>query len=195
MENNFIKFIKDPTVELFLAARADIISHEHYNPYGNHLNELTDLLDAEKYQEAIDLDDINLIMSPRAHLYKSFAQKELNNENLAELEGMIAHLIMDGIEMTGNGTFENPYLVTSVSDERDMLARWDEQFASQSLKHSGDRSFDIITTISGKEIYFDITDCYQRLAKVRPQGTSDLIQMMEQLTNNRPTKKWWQFWK
>lgn len=196
MKNYLAKFIEEPTKENFLLLRNDIVSDENYNPYSKDWDQLTDLLDAEKYEEAIEFSTVNLFLSPRAHLYKQYAYEKLGNQNYADIEGMIAHRIMDGIEMTGDGTIENPYLVTSIIDESDMLMRWDENFFSQSLKHSNNKSFDIITTVSGKEYYFDITDCYKSLEKNRGSNNRiDLMKEIETLLEEKPTKKWWEFWK
>lgn len=196
MKTKFANFIEHPTKENFLELRNEVINHEDYNPYSNDWNQLTDLLDAERFEEAIEFNTVNLLLSPRAHLYKQYALEKLGNQQHAGIEGMIAHYLMDGIEMTGNGSIESPYLVTSVTDERDMLMRWDEEFASQALTHSNNQSFDIITTASGKEYYFDITDCYRSLQKQDGSNNqTDLMKEIETLLGTKSAKKWWEFWK
>lgn len=170
MENDFFKFITEPSKENFLASRAVVVNHEDYNPYADDIHELQELLDKEMYKEAGEFSTINLILSPRAHLYKRYAFEKLGQERDAEMEHILAVSIMEGIEMTGDGTLENPYIVTRIADERDLLMLLDEEFAGQALSHQNDKTYDIISTVSGKSIYFDITDCYARLGALHATG-------------------------
>lgn len=79
-----------------------------------------------------------------------------------------------------------------MSDERDMLAYLDETFASQSLVAENNRFYDLITTQSGKRIYFDITTSYTKMQNLVDDGEMDLSFLTDEPVNE---KKWWQFWK
>ena len=196
MENDFFKFIVEPSKENFLAARDTVVRHPDYEPYSDDLDVLEKLLDDGKYEEAAKFNNINLFLSARAHLYKKYANEKLGNEKDAKMEHILAMGIIDGIEMTGDGTLENPYWVLRVSDERDLMLLLEENFASQALSHQNGRSYDIITTVSGKTIYFDITDCYNRMTATYGSGKgSTVMQELEKMANKPSAKKWWQFWK
>jgi hypothetical protein len=85
-----------------------------------------------------------------------------------------------------------PYLITRMSDERDLLTYLNEEFASQSLVTENNRFYDLITTQSGNRIYFDITTSYTSMQNLVDDGKMDLSFLSEEPVNE---KKWWQFWK
>lgn len=172
----FFKFIVESTKENFLKSRESVITHEKYNAYSNDFEVLSKLMEQEKYEEVIAYNEINSLLSPLAHLVKRQAFLQMGEEKQAELELIAAQKILECIELTGEGTLENPYLITNILDERDFLGFLGERFASQVLIQNKEKSYDLITTESGKEIYFDITDAFAKLEKAKP------------------AKKWWKIW-
>ena len=69
MADNFLDFVMNPSREAFLASRGAVVNHEEYNPYSDDTSNLKDLLDAEKYDEVIAYNNINILLSPQgAHL-------------------------------------------------------------------------------------------------------------------------------
>ena len=93
----------------------------------------------------------------------SFVAKKMGNEMAEKLEGFLASAFCQGIIETGDGTKESPYLVTRTSDEYDVLAFLQLEFAGQSLLESEGRAFDLVKCNDGTEIWFDISDCYKKL--------------------------------
>ena len=77
---------------------------------------------------------------------------------------------MEGISLTGDGSDQNPYMITQISDERDFLMFLQEEFGSQQLDELEDRILDKIQCKSGKEVYFDITKAYLRLQELTDKG-------------------------
>jgi hypothetical protein len=108
---------------------------------------------------------------------------------------MLAQKIMEGISLTGDGTKKNPYIVSRVSDERDMLLYFQEEFMSQALIKDENKVYDLVKCQSGKELYFDITTPYSKLQKLMHSDTfeSPIQKMMDE--QEVPKKKWWEFWK
>lgn len=204
MTDEFLNFFKDPTQENFLKARNYVITHEEYNPYSDDISKLQELLEVANYEKVLHYNNINVIMSPRAHLYKKYAATQLGNEKDASSEFFLAHRILEGILLTGDGSKEHPYVVLRVSDERDVLSFISEEFESQSLVKE-ERIYDLITTKSGKTIYFDITDSYNTIASF---GMNDMLRSLgvdlededddsnenTLSPNEKPAKKWWKFW-
>jgi hypothetical protein len=195
MDKDFFSFVTDTTKENFLAARAKVLADGEYDPYSDDLAKLEKLLDEGKWEEVAATGDINTLLSPRAHLIKQFACSKLDRADAAKAELILAHKILEGIDLTGDGTADYPYIITRVSDERDFLQYIDEQFAGQGLVDMGGKKMDVIRTAAGREIYFDITDCFSRMQVLMGQGRHGLEQLLGKPTNARPTKKWWQFWK
>lgn len=196
MMDTFFQFITDTTKENFMSSQQIVFKNNGYNPYSKDIDTIKDLLDKSCFQEAIDFDNINTLLSPRAHLYKHFALKKMGKEKNAQAELILAQKIMESISLTGDGSKEHPYIVTRISDERDMLMYFEESFGSQKLSHNQDRSFDIISCKSGKDIWFDITTPYSAMKAKLNKGIAEKKTVQNQKSNNMSSvKKWWEFWK
>lgn len=201
MTDDFFDFLTEPTKEAFLKARNYVIEHEEYNPYSDDTSTIQDLLQKEAFEDVLKYTNINVILSPRVHLMKKYAATQLGREKDATSEYFLGHRILEGIESTGDGSKENPYLVLRVSDERDFLGFIGEEFKSQALVKE-DKTYDLITTQSGKSIYFDITDSYKKIASF---SFSDMLNSLgddeedegfqeEKVVVKEKKKKWWKFW-
>ncbi len=201
MTDDFFDFLTEPTKEAFLKARNYVIEHEEYNPYSDDTSTIQDLLQKEAFEDVLKYTNINVILSPRVHLMKKYAATQLGREKDATSEYFLGHRILEGIESTGDGSKENPYLVLRVSDERDFLGFIGEEFKSQALVKE-DKTYDLITTQSGKSIYFDITDSYKKIASF---SFSDMLNSLgddeaeediqeEKVETIEKKKKWWKFW-
>lgn len=199
MTDDFYAFLKEPTKENFLKAHSYIAQHEDYNPYSNDLNQMEDLLEKNEFQKALDYANINVMLSPRAHLMKKYAATQLENEEAANAEYFLAMRILEGIESTGDGSKEHPYLVLRVNDEGDLLSYLEEEYQVQQLIQE-DIIYDAITTKSGKTIYFDITNCYQKMNTFSMDDFLNNLGISEEdfdenvVTTSEKKKKWWQFW-
>ncbi len=201
MTDDFFDFLTEPTKEAFLKARNYVIEHEEYDPYSDDTSTLQNLLQKEAFEDVLKYTNINVILSPRVHLMKKYAATQLGREKDATSEYFLGHRILEGIESTGDGSKENPYLVLRVSDERDFLGFIGEEFKSQALVKE-DKTYDLITTQSGKSIYFDITDSYKKIASF---SFSDMLNSLgddeaeegiqeEKVETIEKKKKWWKFW-
>ncbi len=188
---NVFEFLADPTKETFLKCRELVIRDPEYDPYSEDLETMQDLLNTGKFEEVIKYVNINILLSPRAHIYKYFAYKELGDEKGRSIEMTIAQIIFECLEKTGAGTKESPYMITRISDERDLVRHHlDKQDVSQTLVKDGDKIMDVLTLDDGTPLYFDIKDPYQRLA-------FSFSKRNEQAENKEDgksqKKKWWKF--
>jgi hypothetical protein len=166
MTGDFFKFISETTKENFMRSQKAVQMSDDYDPYSEDLKKMTKLLDENKLEETVAFNTVNIILSPRAHLYKSFALEQLGRAEEAKSETILAQKIMEGISITGYGTLRYPYFITQISDERDFLMYLKEEFVSQELMSGDNVVFDKITCKSGKMVYFDITIPYLRLQKL-----------------------------
>jgi hypothetical protein len=162
----FDAFIRKPSRETFMAARAAVIASESYDPYGRSLENAAALLEAKKFPEFIDevpklLPDH--LLSPRLHIMASYAWRELGDEDGMRYEMGLAHLCIEGILKTGDGSRVNPYLVLRVSDEYDALGALRKTLTRQSLLKSEGKSIDAIDCSDGSVVNFDITDMFNKL--------------------------------
>lgn len=204
MTDDFFDFLQEPTLENFSKARMHVVEDKNYSPYSDDIKNLESLLQKEAYEEALAANNINLILSPRAHMIKKYAAKQLGNEKAEQAEFFLAHRILEGIQATGDGSKEQPYKVLRVEDERDFLGFIGETLKMQSLIKE-EKTYDLITTESGKSIYFDITECYLKVASFSFEDMLDSLGIDEELKDDSDEnnvsippkaykKKWWKFW-
>jgi hypothetical protein len=184
------EFLADPTKETFLKCRELVINDPEYDPYSEDLENIQNLLNKGIFEEVIQYVNVNILLSPRAHIYKYFAYKELGDEKGRSIEMTIAQIIFECLERTGDGTKESPYMITRISDERDLVRHHlNKQDVSQNLVKDGDKIMDVLTLDDGTQLYFDIKDPYQRLAF----SFSKRNEQAESKDEEKPHKKWWKF--
>jgi len=184
------EFLADPTKETFLKCRELVINDPEYDPYSEDLENIQNLLNKGIFEEVIQYVNVNILLSPRAHIYKYFAYKELGDEKGRSIEMTIAQIIFECLERTGDGTKESPYMITRISDERDLVRHHlNKQDVSQNLVKDGDKIMDVLTLDDGTQLYFDIKDPYQRLAF----SFSKRNERAESKDEEKPHKKWWKF--
>ena len=164
----FAVFAADSKSESFEKVRAALVACADYDPYSTDLDDIVELVEQEKFDEAktaLAKPPQNLLLSPRFHWQAAVIADKTGSADEAVVEFKKQQACLTGILSTGNGTEERPYLVTRVDDEYDLLRHLNKQMTRQSLRHRNERSFDVIDTADGQEIWFDITDVFATLAK------------------------------
>ena len=165
-QDPFDAFIRNPTRETFAAVRSAVIKDKSYNPYGDSLESAAAMLEQAKFQDFLDHVPHLLpehLLSPRLHMMASFAWRELGDEEGTKFEMSLAHLCIEGILKSGDGSHANPYPVLRVSDEYDVLGALGKKLVKQSLLKSDGKSVDAIDCEDGSVIHFDITDMFAAL--------------------------------
>jgi hypothetical protein len=166
-DDQFLAFLKEPSYENFVRVRNLVLAHPSYDPYGNQLNEAMKLLDASDWQGFIDEGRKlipNYLLSPRFHLARSFALKQMKDEDTAEMEAAMYVCCTEGIRSTGDGSEDKPWLVMRTLDEYDMLEQMGKKSAGQSLHKKDGKSLDRIQCEDGSAYWFDISDAFKKLA-------------------------------
>ena len=164
----FATFFADPGRESFERARAALVASTEYDPYSADLDDIGELVEQEKFDEAktaIAKSERNLLLSPLFHWHATVVADKTGQDNEAVAEFKKQQACLTGILATGDGSEERPYLVTRVSDEYDVLRHLKQRSASQGLMRSGEKRFDVLDTTDGQEIWFDVTDAFQTIAK------------------------------
>lgn len=168
MKDQLLGFLNQPNRETYLALRAQLLASEKYQPYSDEVRSAEQLCDEGKFEEAVQtLEEVmpNLLLSPSAHRLLAFLYSKLENKDKEEAAWVMADVCLLGLLATGEGTEEQPYLVTRVSDEYDVLEHLGKSMGLQALVVKDERRFDVITCHDGSECWFEITEPYQRLAK------------------------------
>lgn len=167
MKDTFLEYLQKPTLAKFLAVRKLVLEHPTYEPYSEELEDLDELVDAEDYEGLLmRLPGVlpNLMLSPRLHLMLAYTHRRLGDSQSADMESAVARACIEGILMTGRGNAKEPWLVLRTSDEYDVLMFIDKRMEQQELIEREGRALDHLTCADGKELWFDITDAYARLA-------------------------------
>lgn len=164
----FDVYMSDPSAVNYDLLRQSFINSPGYSPYDSDLEDVYAFLDEGKFTSA--LNNLmammpNWFLNPNAHVLAGFLHHKLGNEDAAHMETALAHLMLDGILSTGDGSRERPYKVTHTDDEYDVIESFGKKFGSQALIKEADRSFDNLTCEDGTTVWFDVTDLLASLEK------------------------------
>lgn len=169
MQELFVAFLQNPTLESFRAIRDMVVNHPNYDGYSQDLHDMENALEQKRFADvknAFAQAQPNLLLSPGAHLLLSLALREEGNTQNSELERFICFRCIEGIQSTGDGTQERPYLVLRTSDEYDVLSVLGKQFVSQALVNGENgKSFDKMTCADGSELWYEITEMMDAMAR------------------------------
>jgi hypothetical protein len=172
----FVKFLQGPTQENFLEVRDAVLADEQFDPYTDAIDGVPKMMEAGDLEEALEVMKNalfpHLVLSPGAHLNIAFLLHKLGREKDAAFEHHISQMLQRAIEATGDGTEAQPYLVTRTSDEYDHLFAHELEAKTQALAKSpdGKHEYDVLTTTTGQQIWFDVTDIRKVLAKRMGRG-------------------------
>jgi hypothetical protein len=159
----FLKpFVENPSVAAFLEARAAVFAEPGFNPWSSDLDGIEALLSEGDYDGIVStIRSVvwpHYVLSPGVHLKLGFALSKIDQEREANVERALAALLLRGIEMTGDGTEEQPLIVSRVSDEYDFLFAKQLRFVAQLPVESDGRRLDRIEVDDGDAVFFDVTD-------------------------------------
>ncbi len=97
-------------------------------------------------------------LSPRVHFWAGVSAQEQGNHMRSGREKCWIQACLQGLMHTGQGTQEQPFLVTYLSDEYDLLRCLSAApVAGQELLDAGARQCDVIHCRDGREYWFDVT--------------------------------------
>jgi UDP-N-acetylglucosamine transferase subunit ALG13 len=168
MRDELIQFVQSPDRRNYLAFREKVIASTEYQPYSDEFEVASELFEQHKIEEAKEMllnAMSNLVLSPRAHQLIGFLYHKLGDDESAQMEMMISHACIEGILASGDGSENDPYIVTRTSDEYDILEHLDKELKQQSLAHKGERHLDLVECTDGSAYWFDITDAFNQLSK------------------------------
>lgn len=164
----FAAFLEKPGKESFLAVFKAVTEGDGYDPYSMELDSVWGMIRENKHkaaQEKLEKAMPNLLLSPLAHLYLAMAAEGLGEAEKAKAEREAAAKCIQGILATGDGSAEQPYLVSRVSDEYDLLRHLKKMRKVQGLRHKDGKSFDVMQCADGTEVWFDITAVFGSMSK------------------------------
>jgi hypothetical protein len=154
------KVIEKPTRENYLAAYGALILHPKYSFYA--LSDMERVAGAKTEEECrgvlalMGSPPVNLILSPRAHGFTGLAAKKLGDEVRSQAEMNAMRKLLTAIVATEDGSEQNPYIITRLSDQDDVLMHLDKEKVSR-YSASGARGFcDVYRCKDGSSVWFKI---------------------------------------
>jgi hypothetical protein len=160
VQTHFERYLREQSLESFMRLRDAVIALPGYEPYSNYKLEAHSLLEKTEFDKAVKYLMSKMpgwLLNPGIHKLLSFAFHKLGDEDKAKSEYALARLFLNAILSTGDGSEARPYLVSSVTDEYDVLEHLGRHLQQQTLIERGDKRYDRFDCKDGSQIWFDIT--------------------------------------
>jgi hypothetical protein len=103
-------------------------------------------------------------LCPRLHFVEARAWELLGDADRIARSVANMQNCLRGPLSTGEGAQDRPFLITFLTDERDVLRVIGEDFRCQRLLQRDRRVCDVVTSHAGQDIWFDVTDLVPRHA-------------------------------
>lgn len=154
-------FLEAPSREGFLKLQEEVQTEADFCSAGSFVDQLADWCQRGCYEqmfEQTELMPFAWVASPSAHLYASIAAQQMGCGDDAELERFITESILQGLLETGDGSANDPYRITYLSDRQDLLAYFSLNVEKQRLVRSSAGMMDVVTTSTGDDLCFLLGD-------------------------------------
>ena len=163
LREDFLNFLQNPTRDSYIRLADQMANSPDYDPYSNELRALEHLIETQQFAEVMkQIPEVmaRWVLNPRIHMIGSMAASRMGDETTAKMEGMIALGCLRGIEATGDGTREQPFVVCYTADEYDLMMSKDKEAKGQMLVDEGGKPYDVMRFEDGSEMWFDISRPY-----------------------------------
>lgn len=177
IEERFWQWVAEPTEEGFWAVREEVLagvfakrapasgrqrSADVADPESrlDYWAELHQLFDQRRYQHLyLRCSDLFALtcLSPRLHFWMGVAAIETRQAALSQQHRTAMQALLRALIDSGDGTREEPFVVTYVSDEYDILRALGLQAVSQRMLERSDGRYDVIGADDGQPYWFDVS--------------------------------------
>ena len=161
IEERFTRFVAEPTFERYLAVRELIQAMPEYDPYGGALEAIGPPFEAGAFRKVLRACDAlgwEWCLSPRVHFWTGVAAQQQGDADRSAQAKCRIQACLQGLLSTGDGTQEQPFLVTYLSDEYDLLRCLSAApVAGQELLDAWCAQCDVIHCRDGRQYWFDVT--------------------------------------
>lgn len=169
MHHIYLQYLRSPSRDTWLELRHATIHAHDFDPSARYLDTLDQMMEDDLWDEVrvhLDKATPSYLASPRFHLQAARVHREWEEDAQAEQELEIAVKLANGMLASGNGSPSAPYLVTRNSDGADLCMRLGKEPLGYEPKRRADRLMEVFTTDDGGELWIDLTEAYQRTARV-----------------------------
>ncbi|HEU4724940.1 MAG TPA: DUF4919 domain-containing protein [Candidatus Eisenbacteria bacterium] len=153
-------FLRERTLDRFLAARDAMLLSRAYDPKSTVLPDVYRLLGRGLYHQVLAVATesmANWILNPGIHFVASQAFRELGDVERADAEAEMGRALLGGLLMTGDGSPEHPYLVLRAADEYDVLASMGLRCRAHQVAYRNGRAYDALACDDGRDVWFDVS--------------------------------------
>ncbi|MFI4874473.1 MAG: hypothetical protein ACIALR_04020 [Blastopirellula sp. JB062] len=169
MSDVYRNYLESPNSQGFARLQEEVAAEPDFDPQGAFVFELEAACERGDFREAYWRScemPFAWITSPAAHFFAGIAADEMGCYGEADLERFLFQTMLEGLLATGDGSVEDPYKITQLSDENDILAYYSiaqgtPRRSRQRLQRQTDRLLDVITLgdsdDSPQAIHFDVT--------------------------------------
>lgn len=182
------QFFSRPNKRTYLLARRVIVARSDYRIRESTLHDLQEQLNAGRYSEVLERADElceSLPLNARLYFLAGVAACELGRVPEADRYRERFQACLRGLLGTGDGTLKRPFIVTYLSDERDLLQSLGLRASRQSVVESRSRALDLLECEDGTVIYCEVSDL---LFQLPPQSMSSKSVRVRQRGRNRVRK-------
>ncbi len=158
-----LKWVENPSLSEFFYLQNEVFENPLYEPYSDDHHKVTEYYVEEEYDKLLSHENVNTLLCPLAYSLKVDACMNLDKFRQGTEAKKLYNAIMASLLESGDGSEANPYIITRLSDEFDILQHLDEDQESQFLLQIGDRRIDKIRCHSGRELHFDVTKILESL--------------------------------
>ena len=153
-------FLRERTLERYLAARDAMLVSRHYEPKSTVLPDIFRLLGRGLHRRVLAIATqsmANWILNPGVHFVAAQAFHELGDVERAEREAETGRALLGGLLMTGDGSAERPYIVLRAADEYDVLASMGLRCRAHQVAYREGRAYDALACDDGRDVWFDVS--------------------------------------
>jgi len=161
MIDHYQAFLEAPSRERFLKLQDEVKTEADFCSAGSFVHQLANLCQRGCYEQMFEQTEMMpfaWVASPSAHLYASIAAQQMGCEDDADLERFVTESMLEGLLQTGDGSADQPFRVTYLSDRHDLLAYFSVNVEKQRLVRSPSGLMDVVTTTTGDDLCFLLGD-------------------------------------
>jgi hypothetical protein len=153
-------FLRERTLERYLAARDAMLVSRSYDPKSTVLPDIFRPLGRGLFHEVLAVATRampNWILNPGIHFVASQAFQELGEAERSESEAELGRALLGGLLLTGDGSPDRPYVVLRAADEYDVLASMGLRCRAHQVAYRNGRAFDALACDDGRDVWFDVS--------------------------------------
>lgn len=166
IDESFMRYVAEPSADLLLSLRQQIFARADYLPYSPIWQQLDQMVSQGQFTQLLDVAPTLkdwAFLSPRWHFWQGVAALETGDAAEAGYRRQVMQACLKGLLESGDGTDDQPYLVTYPTDAYDLLRVLGEVSESQELMERPDgRWCDVMTAASGEQYWFDVSEMFAR---------------------------------